>query len=142
MQSAILAIIISMLVYMFYFTKIMFSRLTEKIDNSLVGIARLNKELMDNTIKVTTDSINEALAMSVDEFAHEYEEDEGEEEGEEEGEYEENMDTIDEASGEEGQVQREADPVADVSEQTEQIADDVVVEEVTKRGRKPKNVKA
>ena len=87
----------AMLVYVFWFIKTEFHRTQDRLDQAVIGIARMNKELMQSTVKLLTDQI-QALPDFEDGFADEdgYDDDESlnEEGGEEEGEEEEGEEVI------------------------------------------------
>jgi len=72
----LLALIVAMIVYFFWFVKTEFQRVIERIDQSAIGIARLNRELAQSSVKALTDQLS----------MHDYNETYSEvEEGEEEG---------------------------------------------------------
>jgi hypothetical protein len=54
MIAAILTIVVAMLVYIFWFIRMEMSRLSARIDESALGVARMNKEMMGSVMKVLT----------------------------------------------------------------------------------------
>ena len=52
MLSLLLTIVIAMLVYIFWFLKLEFHRVIDRIDQASVGIARMNRELMQATAQM------------------------------------------------------------------------------------------
>ena len=147
MLPMILALIVAMIVYFFWFVKTEFQRVIERIDQSAIGIARLNRELAQSSVKALTDQLN------MHDYNETYDEEEGEEEEEEEEEGEEGVQKEgEEEEGEEGvqnEVGRYEDAVADELEVAEELEDEEVeeVQEVEadekpkKRGRKPRDTK-
>lgn len=82
MIVGILSIIIAMLVYILYYIKTEFTRVIDRIDNGVVGIARINRELMRSTLEVLaqSSSISDTNEAMEDEEEEVEEEDEIEEE--------------------------------------------------------------
>jgi hypothetical protein len=54
MISAIMTIVVAMLVYIFWFIRMEVARLYARIDESAIGIARMNKEMIGSIMKVLT----------------------------------------------------------------------------------------
>lgn len=138
----ILTILVSMLVYIFWFMKSEFQRILDRIDQSTLGIARMQRELTQSTVQ----QLNEQLQESFARLENDGEEDVEEEEGEEEVEEEEVEEEEAEEEGEENEenVSKDADPSADESKALEAV--ETVIEELhevmgdspKRRGRKPK----
>tara|TARA_B100001175_G_scaffold316709_1_gene331360 strand:+ start:654 stop:1058 length:405 start_codon:yes stop_codon:yes gene_type:complete len=126
MIAAILTIVVAMLVYIFWFIRMEMSRLSARIDESALGVARMNKEMMGSVMKVLTQPLLPDLE----------DDDDDDEEGEEDNEDE------DENEDEDVSVEQPVEPLSTVQEEVEEIsteASDEVVIEVPlpqKRGRK------
>jgi hypothetical protein len=146
----------AMLVYVFWFIKTEFHRTQDRLDQAVIGIARMNKELMQSTVKLLTDQI-QTLPDFEDGFADEdgYDDDESlnEEIEEEEGEEVIGVEDLPEDDGDkspEGQkvigvVEEQPEAVNDQVEDTVEGADSVeaaddlsITTAPKKRGRKPK----
>ena len=61
MIAAILTIVVAMLVYIFWFIRTEMSRLSARIDESALGVARMNKEMMGSVMKVLTQPLLQIL---------------------------------------------------------------------------------
>lgn len=128
----ILTILVSMLVYIFWFVKSEFQRVLDRVDQSTLGIARMQRELTQSTVQQLNEQLQESFGRLEEEDDEEDEEEndeEGEEDEEENEEEGETLDTIDEDEGEEnGDIRiEETSPQAELEEAPK------------KRGRKPKN---
>lgn len=128
MIAAILTIVVAMLVYIFWFIRMEMSRLSARIDESALGVARMNKEMMGSVMKVLTQPLLPDLEDDDDD-----DDDEEEEENEENEENEEDEDEVE---------QKPAEPLPVVQEEVEEIStessDEVVIQVPLpqKRGRK------
>ena len=108
MIAAILTIVVAMLVYIFWFIRMEMSRLSARIDESALGVARMNKEMMGSVMKVLTQPL---LPDMEDEDEDDEEEDEEDEEEEEE-KNEENEDEDEDG----GVEQKPVEPLSTVQE--------------------------
>ena len=130
MIAAILTIVVAMLVYIFWFIRMEMSRLSARIDESALGVARMNKEMMGSVMNVLTQPL---LPDMEDE-----DEDDEEEDEEEEEENEENEDENEDG----GVEQKPVEPLSTVQEEVEEIStespDEVVIQVPLpqRRGRK------
>ena len=128
MIAAILTIVVAMLVYIFWFIRMEMSRLSARIDESALGVARMNKQMMGSVMKVLTQPLLPDLEDDDDD-----DDDEEEEENEENEENEEDEDEVE---------QKPAEPLPVVQEEVEEIStessDEVVIQVPLpqKRGRK------
>jgi CO dehydrogenase/acetyl-CoA synthase beta subunit len=87
MIAIILTIVISMLVYIFWYVKSEFQRVLDRIDQSTLGIARLQRELSQSNVEQLNNQLQESIrGFMEDEDEEEEEEDEEEDEEEEEEE--------------------------------------------------------
>ena len=90
MIAIILTIVISMLVYIFWYVKSEFQRVLDRIDQSTLGIARLQRELSQSNVEQLNNQLQESIrGFMEDEDEEEEEEDEEDEEEEEEEDKEE-----------------------------------------------------
>lgn len=127
MIAAILTIVVAMLVYIFWFIRMEMSRLSARIDESALGVARMNKEMMGSVMKVLTQPLLPDM------------EDEDEDDEEEDEEEDEENEDEDEDGGVE---QKPIEPLSTVQEEVEEISTespDEVVNQVPlpqRRGRK------
>lgn len=137
MIAAILTIIVAMLVYIFWYIRIEVSRLSARIDESALGIARMNREMMGSVMKVLT----QPLLPGMDDDEDDDEDDDGEEHGEEEDEGLEEQTDGDQTLPTLEEVEELDEVVEGVSEVVEENreSDEVVMEVPVvppKRGRK------
>jgi cobalamin biosynthesis protein CobT len=129
MIAAILTIVVAMLVYIFWFIRMEMSRLSARIDESALGVARMNKEMMGSVMKVLT----QPLLPDMDDDDDDDDEEEDDEENEENEEKEEDEDEVE---------QKPAASLPVVEKEIEQIStessDEVVIQVPLpqKRGRK------
>ncbi len=123
----LLTAIISMIVYIFWFIKSEFSRVVDRIDQSTLGLARLQREVSQSMLTALNEQINESLNYEDEQEVSEL----GEEEEDLLGDRDDNkLDTINEEEInnelietamqelQEGLIEREADEIdaADVSD--------------------------
>ena len=85
MIAMILTILVSMLVYIFWFMKSEFQRVLDRIDQSTLGMARMQRELTQSTVQQLNDQLQESFGR-LDEEEYDGEEEDEEEDEEEEGE--------------------------------------------------------
>ena len=85
MIAAILTIVVAMLVYIFWFLRMEMSRLSARIDESAMGVARMNKEMMGSVMKVLTQPLLPDLEDE-DEGEENEDEDDEDDDGEEDEE--------------------------------------------------------
>lgn len=123
MIAMILTIIVSMLVYVFWFMKSEFQRVLDRIDNSALGIIRMQKELTSTTVQTLNEQLRDSLLGDADDYEGE---EEDEEEGEEEGDEEADEEADEGDGGDEGDAVEDVDDGAGVGA-TEQL--EVVEEE-------------
>jgi flagellar basal body-associated protein FliL len=128
MIAAILTIVVAMLVYIFWFIRMEMSRLSARIDESALGVARMNKEMMGSVMKVLTQPLLPDLEDDDDDDDDDDEEEDG-------GENEDNEEDEDEVE------QQPAEPlpvVQEVEEISTESSDEVVIQVPLpqKRGRK------
>ena len=146
MIAMILTILVSMLVYIFWFMKSEFHRVLDRIDQSTLGIARMQRELTQSTVKQLNDQLQESFGRLEEEYDGE-EEDE-EEEDEEEGEDQEGPDApleeIDESDELKEDTQETVEDTPDVKAIEKEVEtaieelDAVMTETIPKkRGKKP-----
>ena len=158
----LLAILISMVVYIFWFLKSEFVRVLDRIDQATLGLARLQREVGQNTLNALNDQINETLSGLQEDIYDDLGEEEGEEQEEEGDEFEDlepnekRLETVKEEV-EEVEELKELEGLDDIEEvqepeQTEEteinekLIESVIdeldrpeeVEAPRKRGRKPK----
>jgi cobalamin biosynthesis protein CobT len=132
MIAAILTIVVAMLVYIFWFIRMEMSRLSARIDESALGVARMNKEMMGSVMKVLT----QPLLPDMDDDDDDDDEEEDDEENEENEENEEDEEGKDEVE------QKPATSLPVVQEEVEEIStessDEVVIQVPLpqRRGRK------
>ena len=141
----ILTILVSMLVYIFWFMKSEFQRVLDRIDQSTLGIARMQKELTQSTVQQLNDQLQESFERLEHDGEAENEEEEDEEE-EEEGEDEEDdqagpespLEEIDESDklGEDTTVKAVENEIETAIEELDAVMTESLPK---KRGRKPKN---
>ena len=129
MIAAILTIVVAMLVYIFWFIRMEMSRLSARIDESALGVARMNKEMMGSVMKVLTQPLLPDLEDDDDDDDDEEEDDEENEENEENEEDEDEVE------------QKPTEPlpvVQEVEEISTESSDEVVIQVPLpqKRGRK------
>lgn len=129
----LLAILISMVVYIFWFLKSEFIRVLDRIDQATLGLARLQREVGQSTLNALNDQISDTLSGlqedMYDDLGEEGEEggEEGGEQGED-GEYEEEGDEFQEEVSDEPEKNR-LEPVEEV-EEVEEVEDiDMVIDE-------------
>lgn len=84
----LLAILISMVVYIFWFLKSEFVRVLDRIDQATLGLARLQREVGQSTLNALNDQISETLSGLQEDIYDDLGE-EGEEQEEEGDEFEE-----------------------------------------------------
>ena len=129
MIAAILTIVVAMLVYIFWFIRMEMSRLSARIDESALGVARMNKEMMGSVMKVLT----QPLLPDLEDDDDDDDDDDDEEDDEENEDNEEDEDEVE---------QQPAEPLPVVQEEVEEIStelsDEVVIQVPLpqKRGRK------
>jgi len=148
-----LTIIVSMLVYIFWFIKSEFQRVLDRIDQSTLGIARMQRELTQSTVQQLNDQLQESFGRLEEE---EYDgEEEDEDEGEDASEDEDNEDASEDQGGADAPLEEidEGDELQQDSQEVEEVKaveneiktaieelDAVMTESPPKkRGRKPKN---
>ena len=131
MIAAILTIVVAMLVYIFWFIRMETSRLSQRIDESALGIARMNKELMGSVMEVLT----QPMLPDLDE------EDEDDEDDEDDGEDGEDGEGMKEEEDQQEEQVTKNEPLSTLKE-VEDIStesDEVIIEvpqPTPKRGRK------
>jgi cobalamin biosynthesis protein CobT len=139
MIAAILTIVVAMLVYIFWFIRMEMSKLSARIDESAIGVARMNKEMMGSVMKILTQPLLPDLEEEDDEDDEEEDETEGGNDGENDGENEEeNIQFEDEDRGVE---KKPIEPLSDLQEEVEEISTEssevvIPVPLPQKRGRK------
>lgn len=138
MIAMILTILVSMLVYIFWFVKSEFQRVLDRIDQSTLGIARMQKELTQSTVQQLNDQLHESFGR----LEEEYDGEEGEDQAVTDAPLEE-IDESDESDEVEETTTVEQTP--DIQTVEKEIAtaieelDAVITESPPKkRGRKPK----
>lgn len=153
MIAMMLTIIVSMLVYIFWFIKSEFQRVLDRIDQSTLGIARMQRELTQSTVQQLNDQLQESFGRLEEE---EYDgEEEDEDEGEDASEDEDNEDASEDQGGADAPLEEidEGDELQQDSQEVEEVKaveneiktaieelDAVMTESPPKkRGRKPKN---
>ena len=155
MIAMILTIIVSMLVYVFWFIKSEFQRVLDRIDQSTLGIARMQRELTQSTVQQLNNQLQESFGRLEEDDDEEEDEDEGEEDEEDEEQDEEDdqetpvtaLKEIDE--GEEGEEGEEGNEGKEDTPAVKAVENDIIsaIEELDavmtesppkKRGRKPK----
>lgn len=120
MIAMILTILVSMLVYIFWFMKSEFQRVLDRIDQSTLGVARMQRELSQSTVQQFHDQLQESFGK-LDEG--EEEEEEGDEEEEDEEEQDEAEDEEEDGDGEDGVVD-----VVDVVPEEDEATEDPIGE--------------
>ena len=151
MIAMILTILVSMLVYIFWFMKSEFQRTLDRIDQSTLGIARMQRELTHSTVKQLNDQLQESFGrLGEEEYDGEEEEEEEGEEDEEDREEDQRetpdaaLEEIDEGDeGDEGDKgdEREYDTQAiekEIETAIEELDSVMTESPPKKRGRKPK----
>ena len=140
----ILTILVSMLVYIFWFIKSEFQRVLDRIDQSTLGIARMQRELTQSTVQQLNDQLHESFGRLEEEYDGEKEDEESEEgeEGEDQVVKDAPLEEIDESDEVEETTTVEETP--DIQTVEKEIAtaieelDAVITESPPKkRGRKP-----
>jgi Na+-transporting NADH:ubiquinone oxidoreductase subunit NqrC len=129
MLAMILTIVVSMLVYIFWFIKSEFQRVLDRIDQSTLGIARMQRELTQSTVKQLHDSLQESFGRLEDDDNFDEEEDDDDEENNEDDDLEEVDETEEVEEVEEVEEDDEANeptPMATVQEETPEPTDQVV----------------
>ena len=144
MIAMILTILVSMLVYIFWFIKSEFQRVLDRIDQSTLGIARMQRELTQSTVQQLNDQLHESFGRLEEEYDGEKEDEESEEgeEGEDQVVKDAPLEEIDESDEVEETTTVEETP--DIQTVEKEIAtaieelDAVITESPPKkRGRKP-----
>ena len=123
MIAMILTILVSMLVYIFWFVKSEFQRVLDRIDQSTLGIARMQRELTQSTVQQLNDQLHESFGR----LEEEYDGEEGEDEESEEGEDEESEEG--EEGGEEGEDQAVTDAPLEEIDESDEVEETTTVEE-------------
>jgi|SaaInlV_125m_DNA_1040241.scaffolds.fasta_scaffold14004_5 hypothetical protein len=153
----LLAILISMVVYIFWFLKSEFVRVLDRIDQATLGLARLQREVGQSTLNALNDQISETLSGLQEDMYDDLGEEGGEEVGQqgEGGQYEEEGDEfqeeedIDEPDKKRLEPVEELDEVEDMNPDIDEALIESVIDELDKpeeeetpaprkRGRKPK----
>lgn len=121
----ILTILVSMLVYIFWFIKSEFQRVLDRIDQSTLGIARMQRELTQSTVQQLNDQLHESFGRLEEEYDGEKEDEESEEGEDEESEEGEEGGEEDEEG--EDQVVKDA-PLEEIDE-SDEVEETTTVEE-------------
>jgi|APSaa5957512535_1039671.scaffolds.fasta_scaffold26344_3 hypothetical protein len=118
MIAMILTILVSMLVYIFWFIKSEFQRVLDRIDQSTLGIARMQRELTQSTVQQLNDQLHESFGRLEEEYDGEKEDEESEEGEDEESE-----------EGEEGEDQVVKDAPLEEIDESDEVEETTTVEE-------------
>ena len=154
----ILTILVSMMVYIFWFMKSEFQRVLDRVDQSTLGIARMQRELTQSTVQSLNEQINESFGRLSAEDDDEESDDEDREEDEEIEEVEDEEETEETEETEKGEKLKNGEgaedpPLRDLETDRKEIEAAIAeiaeaeIEEIEvlepppakKRGRKPKN---
>ena len=136
MLAMILTIVVSMLVYIFWFIKSEFQRVLDRIDQSTLGIARMQRELTQSTVKQLHDSLQESFGRLEDDDDNFDEEEDDEDEENDEDDEDDDLEEVDET--EEVEEAEEADETDEPTPMTTTIQEetpeptDQVVEDMEK----------
>jgi hypothetical protein len=152
MLAMILTIVVSMLVYIFWFIKSEFQRVLDRIDQSTLGIARMQRELTQSTVKQLHDSLQESFGRLEDDDDNFDEEEDDEDEENDEDDEDDDLEEVDETEEvEEVKEVEEVEEADEANEPTDQVVEamekeiesaiielDTAVDAPKKRGRKSK----
>ena len=142
----ILTILVSMLVYIFWFIRSEFQRVLDRIDQSTLGIARMQRELTQSTVQQLNNQLQESFKRLEEE---EYDdEDEDEDEGEEDEEDEEDVEGEDQEGPEGDKLDDDPQEIVEDTLAVKAVENEIetAIEELDavmteaqpkKRGRKP-----
>lgn len=122
MIAMILTILVSMLVYIFWFVKSEFQRVLDRIDQSTLGIARVQRELTQSTLQQLNDQLQESFTR-LEEEEYDGEEDEDEDEDQDQHQEEE-----EDEETQEPEDQAVTDAPLEVIDETDKVVEETPIE--------------
>lgn len=122
MIAMILTILVSMLVYIFWFVKSEFQRVLDRIDQSTLGIARVQRELTQSTLQQLNDQLQESFTR-LEEEEYDGEEDEDEDEDQDQDQEEE-----EDEETQEPEDQAVTDAPLEVIDETDKVVEETPIE--------------